>query len=221
MSPPLRPTRAARGRVVIVGPAPDLGGLAPRVVHAEDLFDAMGHVTSASAAEAVAAVVLPASLLDGPAALAAEAFRRIDPSLRLIALAGSDAELARLEQAPNGFDRILRHPLNAARLAEVLEDGPGQARPPPRPEAPLREAPPREVPAPPAVHVATPPPAFGEPQFVESIEIAPAQRAAPQGELGDIDLVQALLTEPLGLRDLAIRLIAQQTGWSDLAMSPQ
>ncbi len=193
MSRAPRPPRAPRGRVVIVGSSPDLGSLAPRVVHAEDLFDAMGQVTSARAAGTVAAVVLPASMLDGPGSVALEAFRRIDPSLRVIAVAGSDAERARLEQAPNGFDRILRQPLNAARLAEALDEG---AAPAPRREP-------------------------EEPRFVESIEISPAAAAAPPGDLGDTDLVHALLTSPLGLRDLALRLIAQQTGWNDLALAPQ
>ncbi len=217
MSRAPRQPRAPRGRVVIVGSSPDLGGLAPRVVHAEDLFDAMGQVTSASAAETVAAVVLPASMLDGPGSVALEAFRRIDPSLRVIAVAGSDAERARLEQAPNGFDRILRQPLNAARLAEALDESAAPGAPevaagaPPDPSegAPRtarRRAPGREP---------------EEPRFVESIEISPASAPPPQGDLGDTDLVHALLTSPLGLRELALRLIAQQTGWNDLALAPQ
>jgi diguanylate cyclase (GGDEF)-like protein len=41
----------------------------------------------------------------------------------------------------------------------------------------------------------------------------------PQGPLGDTDLVEAILTDPAGLRAMALQLMIEQTHWSDLTLN--
>ena len=71
-----RSARQARGRVVIVGRPAGAGELPQSVIHADNLFDAVGEVTVATASQPVSAVVVPKELVHGTAALAAAAFRR-------------------------------------------------------------------------------------------------------------------------------------------------
>ena len=56
--------------------------------------------------------------------------------------------------------------------------------------------------------------------LIEAMEPgAPDADAQAQGPLGDTDLVEAILTDPAGLRALALRLMIEQTHWSDLALT--
>ena len=44
-------------------------------------------------------------------------------------------------------------------------------------------------------------------------------RAEEDGDLGDVDLVRAVLDNPNGVLATALRLVVQQTGWSDLELA--
>ena len=193
-----RQSRSRRGRVVVVG-GQELGEVPRTVVRAANLFDAIGEVTLAPDAEPVDAVVIPAAMVGNPASIAVEAFRRIDPAVRLIVVAADDDEQARLRQGPNGFDKVLVQPVDSRALADAIEDAVAIEN-----DAPLIESMPVD-PAPlPAV----------------AMEGPPAAPDAPADEdLGDTDLVEAILTDPSGLRDRALQLMIQQTGWSDLTVS--
>ncbi len=201
MSTSNRQSRSRRGRVVVVG-GQELGEVPRTVVRAANLFDAIGEVTLAGDAEPVDAVVIPAAMVGNPASIAVEAFRRIDPSVRLIVVAANNDEQARLRQGPNGFDEVLVQPVNSRALADLIEDAaPTGAI---ENDAPLIES----MPVDPAPFPALP------------MEAPPAAPDAPADEdLGDTDLVEAILTDPSGLRDRALQLMIQQTGWSDLAVT--
>ena len=198
MSTSKRQSRSRRGRVVVVG-GQELGEVPRTVVRAANLFDAIGEVALAGDAEPVDAVVIPAAMVGNPASIAVEAFRRIDPAVRLIVVAADDDEQARLRQGPNGFDKVLVQPVDSRALADAIEDAVAIEN-----DAPLIESMPVD-PAPlPAVAMEDPPTAPD----------APADE-----DLGDTDLVEAILTDPSGLRDRALQLMIQQTGWSDLAVT--
>ena len=206
MSTTKRQSRSRRGRVVVVG-GQEVGEVTRTVVRAANLFDAVGEVTLAGDTEPVDAVVIPAAMVGNPASIAVEAFRRIDPAVRLIVVADDDLEQARLRQVPNGFDEVLVQPLNGRALADAIEDTAPQRGPDPaafESDTPLIESMPVD-PAPlPAV----------------AMEGPPAAPDAPADEdLGDTDLVEAILTDPSGLRDRALQLMIQQTGWADLAVT--
>jgi diguanylate cyclase (GGDEF)-like protein len=208
------------------------------VIHAANLFDAVGEVTVASSAQPVSAVVVPAPMVRGTARTTAEAFRRIDPSVRLILLAASDDEPEVRDGLDGGFDEVVQAPLSAVTVSKIVggveappatqNAGPGSA------PAPLSNdaAPPAVETPPPAVE--TPPPVNREPtaetivapgvaDIIDAMEpeIEGDGVAIPQGPLGDTDLVEAILTEPRGLRDLALRLMIEQTGWSDLTLTDE
>ena len=211
MSTSNRQSRSRRGRVIVVG-GQKVGEVPRTVVRAANLFDAVGEVTLAGDAEPVDAVVIPAAMVGNPASIAVEAFRRIDPAVRLIVVAANDLEQARLRQGPDGFDAVLVQPVSGRALANAIED---TATEDPAPEhapdqgafensAPLIESMPIDPEALPALPMESP----------------PAAPDAPADEdLGDTDLVEAILTDPSGLRDRALQLMIQQTGWSDLAVT--
>ena len=199
-----RSARSPRGSVVVVGQQ-DLGDIPRVVVRAANLFDAVGEITSARAGEPVEAVMVPAALVADSASIAVEAFRRIDPSVRLILVASSDHERARLQDKPNGFDDVLVQPVSARTLSAVLDDGHDGSEQDRRGDAP------------PIVEAIAPEPSPASP--AADAAPAPTGQSPATEDLGDTDLVEAILTEPTGLRDQALRLMVQQTGWSDLAVT--
>ena len=204
MTPPNPPARAPRGCVIYVGEVPEANGAeAPdrRVIHADNLFDAVGEVTVATASQPVEAVVVPVDLVRRTASITAEAFRRIDPSVRLFLLASSAAEADGLDDLTEGFDDVLVAPLAPAALAAALRDND-------RPDATASNGPRRDDdPA----------------SAVPAIEIHPADvpPAATGQPLGDTDLVEAVMIDPAGLRQRALELMVEQTEWSDLALVDQ
>ncbi len=207
MTGPRAPTRSRHGRIVLVGEAGkdgtgSAGEMKGRaVVRADNLFDAVGEVTVSSAADPVEAIVVPAAVVRRTAAVAVEAFRRIDPSVRLILLAESRDEAAALRDASAGFDDVLVGPLAPSELARVLDSDNGAAQH----AAPRADKGVIEVPA-----------------VAPGMLQAPSQErrppAAPHDSLGDTDLVEAILNDPQGAAELAMELMRQQTGWSDLAL---
>jgi diguanylate cyclase (GGDEF)-like protein len=230
---------------VVVGEPSTPDALPQTVVHADNLFDAVGEVTVASSAEPVSAVVVPAPLVRGTAKVAAEAFRRIDPSVRLILLAASPDEPGVRDGLADGFDEVVAAPLSAVTVSRIVG---GVAEPPatqnvgPPAEPPRPGGPPGpDGPGGPQAHEAVPaaetPQPVNRAQTAETV-VAPgvadlinvmepdadggvAAEAHPQGPLGDTDLVEAILTDPAGLRELALQLMLEQTHWSDLTLTDE
>lgn len=187
------PARVPRGRVVLVGVSESTRleqGFRGPVIRADNLFDAIGTMTTASAAEPVAAVLI-ASEHAPSSSSALEAIRRVDPSVRLLLLTEPDADPPRAD----GYDGVLLQPLGARQLAEALEPTSDRSRQP----RPAEDA--------------TPAPQLG--QAAAEHADAPTMDA----DLGDTDLVEAILTDPAGVRVRALELMIQQTSWSDLILS--
>jgi diguanylate cyclase (GGDEF)-like protein len=220
---------------VIVGDATAPEELPQTVIHADNLFDAVGEVTVASSAEPVSAVVVPAPLVQGTARAAAEAFRRIDPSVRLVLLAPSADEPEVREWLADGFDEVVAAPLSAVTVSRIAGGGEepptirnaGPVSVDPEPVASARSPaddaePAGETPeAKPRAETVVAP---GVADLIDAMEpdaAAEAAEAPPQGPLGDTDLVEAILADPAGIRDLALRLIIEQTHWSDLTLTDQ
>ncbi|MCH8164373.1 MAG: GGDEF domain-containing protein [Planctomycetes bacterium] len=194
------PRRVEHGRVVIVGCAdaaripqqvsqsPD--GVSQTLLHTDNLFDALGEVAIATAAEPVAAVLIPVDVVRRSSANAPQAFRRVDPSVRLILLAESQEELGGIDAVADGFDEVLIEPVGAARLQQAREATQPAAR-------------------------------TIEPVEAEAPDLTTPGQAEDQPieQLGDTDLVEAILTDPAGIRDRAMQLIVQQTQWADLALT--
>jgi diguanylate cyclase (GGDEF)-like protein len=193
-----------------VGPTPPrlVEPFPRRVIRAANLYDALGEVTVATAAQPVAAVLLTREVAAAAPGRAVEAFHRVDPAVRLFLVTetpnGAVADL-------DGFDGVIAEPVEASRLEEALQ----QERRPGQSPAPNRS------PAPPAPRAAdagpAPPPAPTRPASPPQV---PAATLAPV-QLGDTDLIEAVLCDPEGVRERAMRLMTQHTGWSDLRVGDE
>jgi len=215
VSPPAaRTSRAPRGRLLIVGD----DALAPRVderlhqapARADSLFDALGQIRSSEAARPVVAIIVAENRWPADRRVS-DAIHRVDPAVRVIRVtpAGAIRE--------DGEDMV-DAPLDAESLSRLLgshwlmprgDDACITESAPPPPLA--RETAP---PAPPPPLVATPalPPRTSPPP--------PPVDADVTDDLGDTDLIEAMMSDPAGVTERALSLIRQQTGWTDLVLLP-
>ncbi|MEE8156252.1 MAG: GGDEF domain-containing protein [Phycisphaerales bacterium] len=250
--PPL--TRTPRGRVVIVGDDGQrqrLGrGLSRKVIGADTLFDAVGEVTIASSAEPVAAVVAPLEIVESCAGNPIKAFRRLDPSIQLILIAPSEAQLLDAGVETNGFDAVLVEPLAGDDLERVVSDpewidhkqsadGNDAFAPRASLETKTAQGPQDDAAVADGVVASVghgvaedvlselPIPVPEAPTVARSEALGYGLSASTDGEpretepLGDTDLVAAVLREPDGVLETALRLIRQQTCWTDLRLTAQ
>jgi GGDEF domain-containing protein len=286
MSSVAPPMRARRGRVLIVGERAGSESWDSRLPHpplrAQNLFDAIGEVTIAPAGEPIAAIVVAIDRLD-EGGRAAEALRRVDPSVRLVLLTRPEQNIGNTEAVWRGFDEALASPLRPQDIQRLIDDhdlpiesASPRADSPPQPLAPKpspaspehavlpgtqpaqsQRSQSRESSAPhrrftelsestgvsdhvsprpsaaSAHEMSAPAPAIAAQQDVarpssqslEEIEQWFGRRQQPESDtlqttesLGDTDLVEALLHRPEGVQDLALRMIAQHTGWHDLSL---
>jgi len=185
--------RRRRQRLLIVGPDPLAPHVAGRLVtsptFASNLFEAIGAITTAEAGAPIGAVLVRSDLIPSAESDVAAAIRRLDPAVVLIRVV--DAGGPDPQPSARGFDAVAPAPIDADTLAKLL--GPEW----------LTDAP--ADPAPPA-------PASAEADSV----VTP--RTAPPGALGDTDLLHAVMHDPDGVREAAVSLARQQTGWRDLAV---
>lgn len=210
---------------------------------AANLFEALGEIAASSAGEPIAAVMIPESCLQPPHEHAVESLRKLDPSVRVIVMGagdvpptlprGCDAWLA----MPFGADDVRR----ALDDDGLFTSTPAAAPPlaaidPPQPQASEISSP-----TPPVIELddAMEParsaaPVAPEPANILSspLESPSAQSVAkssrestavpveipptPAGDIGDTDLIHAMLHDQRGLAPLALRLIVQHSGWDDL-----
>jgi diguanylate cyclase (GGDEF)-like protein len=234
-------------RLLVVGDAPRaaaaMPALPPSAVRVGDIFAALGEIAVADSPFEL--VLIDHAAVDGTAAEAADALRRVDPALRIVLM----TDVPEAAGGADAFDACLRVPDDLSRLESLLRVGAGEAveaadagppaadAEPPAADAP--EAPPAPEPsgspadarapaAPPptapVVQPAPPPPAPEPPAPVappaKSPERPPvAAASAPDLELGDVDLVDRLLHPGAGVLETALRIIVQQTGWSDVRLS--
>lgn len=160
---------------------------------AEDFLMALGQM----AVEPPTAVIGRTQDLSGSVEATAAALRRVTPAARLILVARPEEEPDAIRAVIAGFDDYVLDPLDPDELMAVLEGRP-------RASAVLRQ---ESQPAPPVV------PERPEPS-------APIEASCD--ELGDVDLVEQVLRDPAGLRELAMRIIAGRSAvagasWAETA----
>jgi len=260
-------TRQPRGRALIVGQRasmPSGQAMPDRTIAAADLYDAIGHIASASAREPIQFVLIAIELLSHDTVEAVAAMRRVDPAVQIYGLSDNgepvtvnDTVRAQLDDVIHGsFNLELIDELFEARSTEKPRDAAPQfeaptsaatpqAAPQPMPrrsdagheparseplsgtpvDEPAAAAPQPHASQPHSTETGSPQPLSPEPTRTDGVEHAAGARseehesASPAGEpdvLGDIDLVEAIMHQPGSLRDLAIQLMKQQTGWSDV-----
>ncbi len=195
------PPRARRGRVLIVEDAlapEQLGGSwAPSAVRVSNLFEAIGEVAAAPAGKPIIAAVVAAERVGDAGGRLAAALRQIDPSLKLILVGDGDQSAGATADA----DDDLVGPVAADDVRRILDDE-------------SRQTPTQTVE--PTIRVVHRP----EPAGAQEGSSRPAPLdPGPQEPLGDTDLVEAMLNDSSGVLDTALRLMAQQTRWTDVALT--
>lgn len=126
-----------------------------------------------------------------------------------------------LASEPSSIERP-SHPSEASGAWELVESENESAA---VPEIVVERSAREPAPAPALASGATPPPKAARPphsQRAAAIGASPPDSPVEIIEhgLGDTDLLQAMLETPSQLREVALRLIAQQTGWRDIALTP-
>jgi diguanylate cyclase (GGDEF)-like protein len=119
-----RPQRARRGRIVLAMSDGSADALAARltqpVARVANLFEAIGEVVAATAAEPVIAVFIDQQWLSGLHANAPQALRKVDPSVRVVGVSSSSAPPA---AQTSGIDAwISLTPLRDDELRRALDD---------------------------------------------------------------------------------------------------
>lgn len=217
----------------------------PILVH--NMFEAMGELTTAPATEPIHSALLAASALHDSGSAAVEAMQQIDPSVRIV-LVRDTADLQHLSDRSDLFAEVINSPLTATALACALDNGEAMTRvgaldasastqapqqrpstPAPPPTPPAAPSKPNPEPTPVAESPAPKPQSPSTqtaPSRVPMVELyalsdADRKRAGDDTEaLGDVDLVESIINNTGKLRELALKLIAQQTGWSDVVLHP-
>ncbi len=272
MSSATRTTRARRGRVMVVGELPELSHVLPQLqqspLQVQNLFEALGEVTIASASAPISTILIPEILLHSKTAHAIESLRKIDPALRVVVIAPKRREpsngdgVSATDWTNKGADECIVLPLRPEDVNRLFEDDVIASTPTSEPSPPPLSQPVADPVSnsshtnvfeidstPEDEHVADTPidefvlnvefpnrvspiepaaaPADAQPLHAPSSAPPPVESAVskpaesePQNSqnLGDTDLIDALMIAPQRLRDVAMQLIVQQTSWSDLSI---
>ena len=199
------PREPAPGRVIVVGQAladdlaSPLGACWPGVPLSvvEDFLCVLGEVGRAhhggpgDEQRPVAAVICPASALEAMIESGPRSLRRLAPRARLILVAEDHEQAEAAAALRNGMDAVVAHPVDSDALARALGRGP---QPP---------------------HAAPPP----EPRLVSPDTSPPTPADPADDELGDVDLVDALLTGGDMLEDTAVRLVRARSSLSEAELA--
>ncbi len=247
MTTPAKPTGQSPQTapdVLFVGPARERSPLVSnaRVVHVPTVYDAIGEIAAASSRRPYRVLVVHAAVLDQLSDVALHAVRDLDRNLTLALL----RENGHAERDPrDGFDRVLTAPLDPERLDALLEPDGGSIASPPPPGTdvepagrPQRGSPPLSGRPRPHGDPLDPPgwpsseraPAMTEDRSTDGPEVRSSspepeelepvnEESAETGPLGDTDLVRAIMELPGGVRETAVALLREQTGWNSLTLT--
>lgn len=193
-----------------------------RIVSVRNIFSALCAIARSSAREPIDALVL--TRIDRPYDTVIQAVRRLDPSVLVFLAAGASDESERGRAVAAGFDGVIPGPFTSEAINRLLDgdndrtESPEDAVAPPAVEPSLHESTSNLASISESANSDV-----SRPQ-AKTAHISPFDDVATddhgddstQGPLGDSDLVAAILRSPDSLPELALRLIVQETGWSDL-----
>jgi diguanylate cyclase (GGDEF)-like protein len=213
------------------------------VTAVDDYLAALGELSQRPAA----AVISPAAAIAGIEQAAARALRQLAPAVRLVVVTPGSGDDALSRYEPLGFDACLTEPLTAADLAAALDlpgpaagarsDTTAAAKAPAGTDPPHQPHQANQSPAaakltngaaphasPEADATDAAPAASERPPMDDpaAAEVAPIDAVAEAGQLGDVDLIDVILTEAGGLQERAMQLLRAQSaltapGWVDRA----
>ena len=215
MSASRQSTRSSRSQVLVVANETDFtrycDGLSTAAIGVSSMFEALGEVTTAHATKPISTVVISLSALPNGIAYAPEAFRRVDPALKIVVIAQSKGQLRELNINVKDFDAVLIEPVTSDDLQRALSD-----------EIQPFDDPPRE-----SKKQVEPVVTEQEPSELTNADLLTAigekqkgtqTQATTTESLGDIDLVEAIQSESCGVLETALALMRQQTKWDDVRL---
>ncbi len=215
MSTPKPSSRATRSQVVFVASEADFSrysqGLSAAAIGVGNLFEALGEVTTASATAPISTVVISLDAAPNTIAHSSEAFRRVDPALRLVVIAQSEKQIQEADLSIKDFDAVLVEPFSSDDLQQALSD-----------EMEAFDAPPLE-----SKKQAKPVVVEQTPSDLTSADLLTTlsekrndskTQATTSESLGDIDLVEAIQSDSTGVLDTALALMRQQTELDDVSL---
>ncbi|MDG1899216.1 MAG: GGDEF domain-containing protein [Phycisphaerales bacterium] len=196
-------SRRSRRRILSIGPVSFEADLRIEATRTDSVFQALGAIAICPAARPIEAVLLAP---DGEEledlAHSADAIRRLDATIQIVLVSGDVVPPSIAGQ----FDRQIKPPVTDAVVDQLLDATPQQT--PQAPVPPTQATTPSPGPA--------PPPA--EPTRSEPIWTGPVGTSGIDA-LGDTDLVESMLHDARGVRPVALRLVMQQTNWSDVRIA--
>ena len=168
-------------------------------------------MATAHATKPISTVVISLSALPNGIAYAPEAFRRVDPALRLVVIAQSEGQLREVNINVKDFDAVLIEPVTSDDLQRAIseeiqpfDDAPLESKKQDEPVVTERE-----------------PSELTNADLLTTISEKQKEtqtQATTTESLGDIDLVEAIQSESTGVLETALALIRQQTKWDDVRL---
>ena len=166
---------------------------------ADDIYEAVTRVGLADPSKPVKTVFVPLMISEYSPDRVVQAFRRVNGNLRLVLIAPAGRQEACSAALKAGFDDILEIPSTPHVIAEILNGRthvPTATDTPPQPEKVVEIRAKQPTPQPSESTTATPP--------------------TDDADLGDIDLVEAVLQGQGELHDTAIRMMRIHLGTDDV-----
>lgn len=172
------------------------------VVRVPDVFCAIGELARATAREPIEQVVICKGALNGDAEVTATAIRTVDPAIAILTIDETvevSTDVPQVKNAQPSLGHVADSPQRSSSS-----------------DAAAKTPAPRDALVSPSIEDALPSACPVEPDVRE--HAAPAHDL-PQDAPGDSDLLEALMNAAEGVRELALTLIRQHTGWNDLRLT--
>lgn len=207
-------SEALRDRVAA---ALEAAGMVARVELSPSYLSAMGWLTCQSAH----AVIGPVSAMTGMVGSTARALRKLSPGMRLIVIADDDERAEANAAASAGFDACVYEPADARALLSAIGLKASQSSDAPQSDPDTTERDARVSAADNARAMETAQLASQSPtrDWLEH-DFASDVSTSVSGAVGDVDLAEAVMRRDGSLMPLAMRLLREQSGWSDATFVP-
>lgn len=217
-----------RGSVLLVGPPQQRDRLVPEsrpdIVAVDTLFDALGQLTGGRVRTPIHTVLLAPRDPEELTQQRITAFRRLDPSVRVLLVTEPNVADELTQQVLDRFDGFLTGPLTEQQLIEATDGLESKTNVPEIMVSPNLDPPTPEPDITPPTIADSQSPQAVPPPSLATIDHAPApprkgrspdleQQTRTEEQLGDIDLVDQIMKEEGDLLGAALSLVRQQTQW--------
>ncbi|MGI9013269.1 MAG: GGDEF domain-containing protein [Phycisphaerales bacterium] len=209
------PARARRGRWILVGPDAERlaeecrRSTARSIDGCANIYHALGEIANAQTARPIEGLIVDARAIQSPLAVVIQSVHRVDPSVA-VHLVSANGSPDHRNATDLGYESVVTQPLAAEHVLQLLGEDAGAfaAAPANGPAA-----------SPPSKPVAQ---ESASPVVASSVDAPakPRDTSASATRLGDIDLVECVLTQPGDVEALALKLLRQECNKDDIHLLP-